>query len=125
MPRPLVRLIESTPDDEVLQGVIGLERTSWETVNQERHRVFQHAWKEFYCRWKHEEFWEWPVSEPFSRQHERVLQAARRYELPAVPLDAAGKEAAWERGIQRAILRSARPESIVRAVAPPRPRMLP
>jgi hypothetical protein len=123
--RPLLAQIADQPDDEVLQGLIALERTIWETVNQERYRRFQQEWKEFYRRWKKEDLWEWPTGEPFSRQHERIVNAARKYELPPVVLDEAAKDAAWERGIGRAILRSGRPEAMVRAVTPPRRRMLP
>ena len=123
--RPLLSLLEATPNDEVMHGLIALERTVWETVNQERYRLFQHEWKEFYRRWKKEEFWEWPTAESFAQQHERVLSAARRYELPIQILDEAGKEAAWHRGIARTVLRSGRLEALVLAVTPPRKRMLP
>jgi hypothetical protein len=123
--RPLLGLIESEPDDDALQGLIRLERTVWETVNQERYRRYQHEWKEFYRRWKMEDLWEWPTSEAFSRQHERLVRAARIYELPVVILDEAAKEAAWTRGIERAILISGRPAATVHAITPPRMRMLP
>jgi len=76
--RPLLPLLDAEPDDEILQGFIDLERTIWETVNQERYRLFQHAWKDFYRRWKKEEFWEWPTSEPFSRQQERIVAGVER-----------------------------------------------
>ena len=123
--RPLLRLLDAEPNDEVLQGLIDLERTIWKTVNQERYRTFQHVWKEFYRAWKKEEFWEWPTGEPFTRQHLRLVAAAERYGLPCNPLDEPGKDAAWERGLNRAILRSGRSEAMVHSIAPARCRMLP
>jgi hypothetical protein len=123
--RPLLAMIESVSDDDMLQGLIRVERTIWETVNQERYRRYQHEWKEFYRRWKKEDFWEWPTPEPFSRQHERLVRAAKTYDLPVVILDEAAKEAAWTRGIERATLISGRPSATVLALAPSRGRMLP
>jgi hypothetical protein len=123
--RPLLLQLDDVNDDEVLQGLIDVERRTWETINQERYRIFQQVWKDFYRRWQKEELWEWPTSEPFSRQHGRLLCAAEKHGLPHEPLDGAGKAAARERGVRRAILRTGRPEDMVRAVAPPLWRILP
>jgi hypothetical protein len=123
--RPLLLQLDDVNDDEVLQGLIDVERRTWETINQERYRIFQQVWKDFYRRWQMEELWEWPTSEPFSRQHGRLLCAAEKHGLPHEPLDGAGKAAARERGVRRAILRTGRPEDMVRAVAPPLWRILP
>lgn len=65
------------------------------------------------------------MDESFSAQHERLLKAVRCYDLPVDPLGEPGKDSAWEKGIERAILRTGRDEKLVRRIAPARKRMLP
>jgi hypothetical protein len=86
--RPLLRALDASPAPEKLdlERLLALERLVWERVNKLRHEQYTRAWKDFYRQWRHEDDWEWPVSEQFWLQHRRVIQAVRRHGLPPNPL---------------------------------------
>ncbi len=86
--RPLLRALDDSPPLERLdlERLLALERLIWERVNEQRHGRYTRAWKDFYRRWRRDDDWGWPVSEPFWLQHRRLVQAAQRHELPPDPL---------------------------------------
>jgi hypothetical protein len=104
--RPMLRLVPSTRDVDELFAWLRLERLVWETVNQERYRLYESAWKQFYRRWRADEDFDWPTSEPCRVQHERLARAAARFGLEKDPIGAIGREALYERAVRRAVVRA-------------------
>lgn len=86
--RPLLRSLDATPTASrlELERLLALERSVWERVNRHRHEAYTRGWKEFFRHWRQEDEWEWPTSEPFWRQHRRLVDAAQRHGLPPDPL---------------------------------------
>ncbi len=103
--RPLLRILPTIHDTDALDAWIRLERLIWETVNKERFRPYQAAWKEFYRRWRTDDAFEWPTVEPIREQHERLVEAARRFELTPDPLGVEGRERLYERALERVLVR--------------------
>lgn len=123
--RPLLHLLQEVADDDALEAWLRLERLVWETTNQERYRLFEAAWKEFYRRWRQSDAFDWPSAEPWRAQHERVLDAARSFGLARDPLGAAGRDVVYERAVRRAAVRGGTTEAQVARVRPPREEVLP
>jgi hypothetical protein len=123
--RPLLRLLPAVADADALSAWLRLERIIWETANQERYRLHEAAWKEFYRRWRCDESFDWPTSEPCREQHARLLDAARRFGLERDPLGAAGREALYARALERAVVRADSTQEKVARVRPPLAEVLP
>jgi len=116
--RPVLLCIDREPDDDRLEAWIRIERLVWHCVNRERYGRYQAAWKAFFRRWRAEPDWSWPTIEPFARQHERVVAAARRHELTKDPLAGLGGAQLRELAIAKAATIALQPEATVRSVAP-------
>ncbi len=123
--RPLLRILPTIHDTDALDAWIRLERLIWETVNQERYRPYQAAWKEFYRRWRTDDAFEWPTVEPIREQHERLVEAARRFELTPAPLGVEGRERLYERALERVLVRGDSDMARVARVRPPIEEILP
>jgi hypothetical protein len=123
--RPLLKLLGEPAEAGRLEGWLRLERLIWERVNQERHGRFQRVWKEFYKQWRNEEDWDWPTSEPFARQHERVCAAARQYSLPVNPVADVSRAALVESALEKAAAVSFVPVEQLQRICPPTDEMLP
>ncbi len=123
--RPLLRLLPTIHDPDALDAWIRLERLIWETVNKERYRPYQAAWKEFYRRWRADDAFEWPTVEPIREQHERLVEAARRFELVPDPLGVEGRERLYERALERVLVRGNSDMARVTRVRPPIEEILP
>jgi hypothetical protein len=123
--RPVLHLLPSTPGLDALHAWLRLERIIWETVNQERYRLYEAAWKQFYRAWRADEGFEWPTSEPCRVQHERLCQAAVRFGLERDPIGTVGREALYERALRRAVVRADSTEEKMAKVKPPIEEVLP
>ncbi|MBE7503130.1 MAG: hypothetical protein HS113_23170 [Verrucomicrobiales bacterium] len=125
--RPLLRVLERTPAPTRLdlERLVALERLVWERVNQQRQGRYTSAWKSFYRQWRQEEEWEWPVNEPFDRQHGRLLQAARRHGLPPNPLADVRPEALVQAAVHEVAGIDAATETEMAQVLPPTGALLP
>jgi hypothetical protein len=123
--RPLLRLLPSIADPDELHAWLRIERAVWETVNQERYRLYASAWKDFYRRWRADEAFAWPTSEPFHGQHARISEAAARFGLLRDPLGAVGREALFARAVHRAAVRTDSTAEKVARVQPPLAEVLP
>lgn len=122
--RPILRVLEE--DREKLERLLFLERTLWQCVNRERYSVYQRAWKDFYCRWRHAVEGAWPRSEPFWMQHQYIHDAARRHALPAAPLaDPAVKKRIVDAGLRKAASLVNASVDELALVQPPLEEMLP
>lgn len=84
--RPLLACLRRPLTPAGVQRLLLVERLVWEQVNDERYGRYTRAWKEFYRRWRREESWDWPKSEPFWIQHSYLAQAVRQCALPPDPL---------------------------------------
>lgn len=117
--RPLLRRLDSV-DDGRLERLLLVEQMLWQCVNRERYLVYQRAWKDFYRTWQQDRVGEWPTSEPFLRQHDRVCDAVRRHGLPAAPLAAVeARQSVYDRGLGRAAtLTAATPEELETVAMP-------
>lgn len=124
MRRPLLQ-ISTIHDSDALDAWIRLKRLIWETVNQERYRPYQAAWKEFYRRWRSDDAFEWPTVEPIREQHERLVEAALRFELVPDPLGVEGRERLYERALERVLVRGDSDMARVARVRPPIEEILP
>jgi hypothetical protein len=123
--RPLLRNL-STCDDTRLERLLMIERSIWENVNRERYSVYQHEWKEFYRRWQKDQVGQWPSSEPYVQQHQRVSKAVVEFQLPAMPLaPPERKQAIFNQGIQRASMLMAATPGELEAVLFPMEVILP
>jgi hypothetical protein len=123
--RPMLLKIEADPDPDHLEGWIRLERLVWQCANRERHGRYQHAWKEFYRRWRLEPEWQWPTGESFERQHPRVVDAAHRHGLPPDPLAGIDPAQLLQVAIARAAAIGLTSVDRVQSVAPPLQQVLP
>lgn len=125
--RPLLRALASTPALERIQleRLILLERLLWKRVNQQRHARYTRPWRRFFRSWRQEPGWEWPTGEPFTRQHARLLTAARAHGLPADPLAECSKEALIETAVREVCGLAAASDAEVAQVLPPVYEMLP
>ena len=117
--RPLLGTIDAV-DDLHLERLLLVEEMLWQCVNRERYLLYQRAWKDFYRAWQQDRVGEWPTSEPFLQQHQRVREAVRRYGLPAAPLaTVAARQAIYDRGQARAVaLVAATPQEIETIAVP-------
>ena len=117
--RPLLRRLDALEDGR-LERLLLVEQMLWQCVNRERYLVYQRAWKDFYRAWQQDRIGEWPTSEPFLHQHQRVCDAVRRHGLPAMPLaDATARESIYERGLgHAAALTAATPEELETVAVP-------
>jgi hypothetical protein len=116
--RPLLSRIAQEADDDRLEAWIRLERLVWTCINRERYGRYQAAWKLFFRRWRAEPDWAWPTAEPFARQHERLVAAARRHELTRDPLADLDASRLRELAIAKAATLGLQPVENVRSVAP-------
>lgn len=123
--RPLLQLLERENDPDRLDGFLRLERLLWECVNAERHGLYTRAWKDFYRSWQKEPGFTWPSREPFARQHQRVLLAARGHGLPCNPVGAVGREAIVAKALDRAVVKAQTTPEILNMIQPPIEEMLP
>jgi hypothetical protein len=123
--RPLLRLLEDEKERSRLTGWLRLERVVWECVNRQRHSRYQKAWKEFYRRWKKDDEWVWPTSEPWSQQHERVADAVRQHGLPVNPLEGVTMDDLVKNALADAAEVSFIPAEQLQLVCPPTAEMLP
>lgn len=123
--RPLLTLLEEVGDPDALDAWLRLERLIWETVNQERAACYRVAWKAFWRRWRAEDDHEWPLDAPFAEQHGLLVAVAQRLELPTDPIGEVGREALYQRALERVVVRGAvSPERVAR-VRPPLDEVLP
>lgn len=90
--RPLLGFIDSQPNR--LRRAIVIERQLWISVNRERYGIYQRLWKDLFRQWRQEPEFEWPAEISFLQQHEKLLSAAQRYELPPAPLDETARRGA-------------------------------
>jgi hypothetical protein len=88
--RPVLRLVETQPSR--LRRLIIVERALWEAVNRTRYRPFERCWKDFYRVWSHAPGVVWPVEAAFATQHQLLVEAAARYNLPHNPLAGVSRE---------------------------------
>jgi hypothetical protein len=123
--RPLLSKLDEVADDDRLLAWLRLERAVWSCVNEQRQRLYQSAWKEFFREWRREEDWDWPTEEPFADQHARVLDAVVRHRLPPDPLAARGLVAVWQAGLEVATVREDTTTEKLLAVAPPMDEVIP
>lgn len=123
--RPLLRLLPDTRGVDDLSAWLRLERLLWETVNEERYRLYESAWRTFYRRWRLDDSFEWPTSEAIRAQHERLREAVRRFGLERDPLGAAGREEIYERAACRAIVRADSTRAKLERVRPALQEVLP
>ncbi|MDL5056926.1 hypothetical protein [Geitlerinema calcuttense] len=123
--RPLLNCIDDC-SDILLERFLLIEKSLWERVNRSRYQIYQSEWKTFYRSWQKDSVGAWPTNESFAFQHERVLEAAERYNLPKAPLNGLDqKSRIYEKGCEDTqILLSARDEEI-QCVLPPLEVMLP
>lgn len=122
--RPLLARLDATRTEGQLDRLLLLERLLWERVNEQRHSAYTRAWKNFYRLWWKEQEWEWPTSEPFWMQHQRVVKAVHQYQLPPNPLAEVTKEDLIRSALQR-LAEMGFPESDVAQVLPPVEELLP
>ena len=109
----------------MLHAWLRLERIVWETVNQERYRLYEAAWKQFHRLWRADKGFEWPTSESYRAQHERLCQAAARFGLDRDPIGRVGREALYERALRRAVVRADSTAEKMAKVEPPIAEVLP
>jgi hypothetical protein len=102
-----------------------LERLIWQRVNERRHACYTGPWRRFYRSWRQEPDWEWPTSERFSLQHQRLVSAVRAHSLPADPLAKLSKEALVEAAVQEVRELASATEAEVAQVLPPEYELLP
>jgi hypothetical protein len=107
-----------------IERLLLLERLVWERVNDQRHRRYPRAWKDSYRRWWKEKEWEWPASEPFWRQHQRVLKAAHDHRLTPKPLAELSRAELVATAVQR-LAEMGFPEDEAAEVLPPVDELLP
>lgn len=122
--RPLLACLDGARTEGQVERLLLLERLAWERVNSERHGRYTRAFKNFYRRWWQEEEWEWPTSEPFWMQHQRVVKAVHQHQLPVNPLAETTKEELVQGAIRR-LADMGFPESEVAKVLPPLEELLP
>jgi hypothetical protein len=123
--RPLLRCFDSESDPDRIDALVRIERIIWECVNQERYGLFSRAWKDFFREWRREENWQWPTSEPFPRQHARLLAAVRKHGLPADPVGAVGRQKIVEMALGRAAVRANSSPAEISQLHPPLTELLP
>lgn len=123
--RPLLASIHDGGEDLRLEFLLRAERLVWEAVNRHRYAVYQHAWKAWYRRWQKAADWPWPVSEPFAAQHQRIVAAAHKHELPMTPLTAAVRSDVYARGLAEAAILANLEADRLQAIAPPIEEVLP
>jgi hypothetical protein len=122
--RPLLACLDETTSKGQIERLLLLERLLWERVNDERHSRYTRAWKNFYRRWWKEEEWEWPTSEPFWMQHQRVVKAVHQHRLPSDPLAEITKPELVQAALRR-LEEMGFPETEVARVLPPVEELLP
>jgi hypothetical protein len=123
--RPLLGAIETECEDLRLEFLLRAERLVWEAVNRHRYAIYQDAWKAWYRRWQKAADWPWPVSEPFVAQHERIMAAARDYELPMTPLTDGVRRDVYAKGLADAAILANVEMDWLEAIAPPIEEVLP
>lgn len=124
--RPLLRMVDSEPDDLRLEAAIRAERLIWECVNRERCHLYQREWKAFFRRWQEQPGWRWPVSESFAAQHARLVAAAEACQLPCSPLDEGeGRPGLLRRAAARAAVLANLDPARIEALTPPLSELLP
>jgi hypothetical protein len=122
--RPLLRCLAANPSTGRIERLLLLERLVWERVNDQRHSRYTRAWKDFYRSWRKEEEWEWPTSESFPMQHQRVLRAAQAHRLPPNPLAELSRAELVRAAVQR-LAEMGFAENEVAEVLPPVDELLP
>ena len=122
--RPLLACLAAARSEGQVERLLLLERLVWERVNDQRHSRYTRAWKDFYRRWWKEEEWEWPTSEPFWMQHQRVLKAVQQHGLPPDPIAGIAREDLVRAAVQR-LAEMGFLENEVAKVLPPVDELLP
>ena len=122
--RPLLACLTAARSEGQIERLLLLERLVWERVNDQRHSRFTRAWKDFYRRWWKQEEWEWPTSEPFWMQHQRVLNAVRQHGLAPNPCAGLTREELVRAAVER-LVEMGFPENEVAVVLPPVDELLP
>ncbi len=123
--RPLLKLLDGIQGPDQLDAWLRLERLVWETVNQERYGLYSKAWKDFFRRWRKDEGFSWPTSEPIRQQHDRLYQVVSQFGLVLDPIGEMGREALYERALRRAALRADTTADRIAEVQPPLEEVLP
>jgi len=122
--RPLLACLRETLKEGEIERLLLLERLVWERINDERYGRYSRAWKEFYRRWRKEESWDWPTSEPFWMQHQCLAKAVRQHALPPNPIAGLAPADLVTAALRR-LNEMGFPESEVRQVLPPVEELLP
>jgi len=122
--RPLLAQLTPAQSEGQVERLLLLERLVWERVNDQRYSRYTRAWKAFYRLWRGAEDWDWPTSEPFGMQHQRLSNAVRQHGLPPDPLATVGREALVRTAVQR-LVEMGFPETEVAQVLPPVDELLP
>jgi hypothetical protein len=119
--RPLLRALVSKPEPERLriQRMFVVERMVWERVNLQRHSRYTRAWRQFYRSWRKEFGWDWPTSERFAQQHERLMAGIRAHALPANPMEGLSTEALVQAAVQEVCILAGASHEEVAQVLPP------
>ncbi|MBI4027326.1 MAG: hypothetical protein HY360_20240 [Verrucomicrobia bacterium] len=117
--RPLLRLLDHEKNPDRVFAAVRIERIIWACVDEVRYGSYKQAWKTFYRAWKKEPGWQWPVDEPFSSQHQRLLDAASRHELAKDPVGHDGREALLDRAMKMAEVRSNSDAEKLGRITPP------
>jgi hypothetical protein len=117
--RPLLGIL-LTQGEGPLERLLAIERSIWEAVNRERYLRYQHEWKEFYRRWQKDRVGEWPTTESFAEQHQRVARAVAEHCLPPTPLLTPDqKQEVYDQGVRRAVaLMAATPAELAAVLFP-------
>jgi len=122
--RPLLGRLSATTNEGQIERLLLMERLVWERVNDERHRRYTRAWKDFFRRWWKEAEWSWPTSEPFWMQHQRAVQAVHQQQLHTNPLADTAREDLLSAALRR-LADMGFPQNEVARVLPPVDELLP
>jgi hypothetical protein len=125
--RPLLRaLLSATPlAPPHFDLMLMVERLIWERVNHQRYSRYTRPWRDFYRAWRKELDWRWPTEEPFAYQHQRLLEAARRYGLPRDPLVQGSRENLIKTAVDEILAMQRFTAEDIAAVLPPVYELLP
>jgi len=123
--RPLLRLLDAESDLDRIDAFVRIERIVWECMNQERYELFASDWKGFYRRWRTISGWQWPTSEPFCHQHDRLMASAREHGLTPDPVGAVGRDRILATALSRAARRAHCSPELIALVLPPHTTLLP
>jgi hypothetical protein len=125
--RPLLRVLQAEPHPArlELERLLALERLVWQRFNHHRYEQYASAWKRFFREWRREDDWEWPTSEPFWLQHQRVAEAAGRHGLPENPLEDRPPDQLLEAALEEVTALARATEEELAKVLPPVNELLP